>query len=531
MYQCINLNAQHGLLGKKVQGICKLWLEHPGAGAQIMIVRNGKVILEQCFGYGDIEKKTPITQDSIFAVASVTKQVTAMCIAILHERGLLDIDDDIRKYIPDLVKFPQLVTISNLLHHTGGLRESYEVWNLHKKEENALLNQENLTSVVAKQTELNFVPGTDFTYCNAGYLLLTHIVHRASGVPFCEFARKNIFEPLGMENTGFRLTPDTEISNMVTSYYDNGYRYMAAPSTNYSFGSGGMLSNCRDLMKLLPQYVEPTLICRETLEKVFLHIPPLQDGTVTNYACGVRIDDLDGYRVIQHGGVTSGYRTIVVVVPEENLMVALCSNTHNIPTTPAGKDITRAALGLPNRKRMTLNPALEKEVAPEDIAGVYYHENSGRIFCVRVENGIPQLQYMQEWVPLVQVGKNFYKLGRRNIIFAFGDGPVLNLDEEILHLRKTSDVTDPAIAAEYLGSYYSKEVDGWFDVTWEQGELCLLRNSVIKRVLHPVGEETFAYGSADRKSHIRFLRGEEGKVTGLAYMSAQIRCILYVKTE
>ena len=129
---------------QQIDSLFALWTEHQGAGGQLVVVHKGQTVYEQCYCYENAETRKPITQDSLFGVASVSKQITAMSIMILHDRGIISIDDDIRKYLPDVVKFPQTVTIANMLHHTSGLRECFELNSLRDKPEGFRLTNQSV---------------------------------------------------------------------------------------------------------------------------------------------------------------------------------------------------------------------------------------------------------------------------------------------------------------------------------------------------------------------------------------------------
>ena len=189
---------------KKIDELFKLWKENEGAGGQLLVTYKGETVFDKCYGYANIETGTPITQDTVFHVASVTKQITVMCVMILHERGLLNVFDDVRKYIPDLIAFPQPMTLKNMMNNVSGLRDQWEL--LHhsgRKMEDALV-QTDTRNIIARQRGLNFEPLEKYMYSNSNFTLLATIVERVSGKTLPEFAKENIFEPLGMTSTLIR---------------------------------------------------------------------------------------------------------------------------------------------------------------------------------------------------------------------------------------------------------------------------------------------------------------------------------------
>ncbi len=511
---------------QKIDDIFQLWMDHQGAGGQLVVVHKGETVYEQCYCYANAETKEPITQESVFSVASVSKQITAMSIMILQERGLLNIEDDIRKYLPDVVKFPEPVTISHMLHHTSGLRECYELVALYDRQPGEVTTVPLIVKLLSRQKSLNFTPGTQFSYSNSGYILLAVIVERLTGMTLNEFAQENIFKPLGMTHSRFRDRPDLVIPNCVKGHHDDGTRYTLVTNEPCTYGSGGLRSTARDLVKFMPQYVNPTLVSKELMEKVYLQIPPLADGTVTNYACGVRINELLGHKYYHHGGVNGGFRAFSVIFPDDDLVIAVNTNTYNIPIETAGRDVARVILGLPERKIGDLE-AFRGEGMP--VSGYYLSAKTGRRVQIKVDNGQVFVQFMGKWAPLTHLGDNLYKMGRRNITFAFDQ--VLTVDQEgavDTLTRLTEGVKDPD---SYTGTYYSDETMGTITVSNENGKLVLTAPSGNRCELHLTQPDTFCYGSLGSYGcQYVFNRAEDGTVTGVTYVASQITGLVFKKS-
>ena len=519
---------------QKIDKLFQLWKDNPGAGGQLVIKYKGDV-WETCYGYADIENQIPMTQDTVFNVASVTKQIVAMCIVMLHERGLLHMDDAVSKYLPEMMNYPQKITVSNLLHHTSGLREQYDLWRMHRKEEGETVSFANFYKMFARQRGLNFEPGDGFSYCNTGYTMLVEIANRVTGKPLHDFAKENIFDPLGMTSTHFVPCPEAENPRLSKSYADDGWEYYPIGGASYAYGSGGLRSTCRDMAKYITQYVNPTLISKETLQNIFLHIPPLKDGTVTNYACGVRINELAGHKYIHHGGVTAGFRTVTAIYPEDDLVITAYTNTYNIPIEVAGRDIARIILGLPERTLKNLDEYKTGPVDPQSTAGYYVRESTGNddfdthCYDIRCEDGKVCVYVGGDLVPLKNVGGNLYKMGRRDITFAFGDKPAILKEGALVALHKLERMTDPQKIDPILGTYYSEEVDGYVTVKTVEGAPVACVNDGMANDLYMREEDLFSFGSMSSPNKLRFVRDETGKVVGLQYMLPQVRCMDYKK--
>ena len=519
---------------QRIDSLFQLWKDNPGAGGQLLISYKGDV-WETCYGYADIENQVPMTQETVFNVASVTKQIVAMCVVMLHEQGVLNIDDPVSKYLPEMMNYPQKITLSHLIHHTSGLREQYDLWRMHRKAEGETVTFENFFKLFARQRGLNFDPQDGFSYCNTGYTMLVEIIKRVTGKSFHEFAKENIFEPLGMTNTGFIYAPEVEFAKESKSYGDDGWEYYPLDARSLVYGSGGMRSTCRDMAKYITQYVNPTLISKETLENIFLHIPPLKDGTVTNYACGVRIDEILGHKYIHHGGVTAGFRTVTAIYPDDDLIITAYTNTYNIPIEVAGRDIARIILGLPERKKKNLDEYVTKPIDPQSAAGYYVRDGGGKddfdthCYDIRCEDGKVYVYMGGDLVLLKPIGNNLYKMGRRDITFAFGEKPAILKEGALVALRKLERVEDPQKVDPILGTYYSEETDGYVTVKTENGAPVACVNDGMANDLYMREEDLFSFGSMSTPNKLRFVRDETGKVVGMEYMLPQVRCMSYAK--
>src|SRR5690349_3241656 len=192
-------------MAKQVDKVFAKWDRADSPGCALGVYRGGQIVYKRGYGMEDLNQDVHITPRTVFHVASMSKQFTAASIVLLAQQGKLSLDDDVRKYIPELPDFQQKITIRNLVYHTSGLRDQWALlelagWRYSKD----LITDEDVLSVLTRQKELNFKPGERHVYSNTGYTLLGLIVKRVSGLSLREFTIKNIFEPLGMTRTHFR---------------------------------------------------------------------------------------------------------------------------------------------------------------------------------------------------------------------------------------------------------------------------------------------------------------------------------------
>ncbi|MGZ7065335.1 MAG: serine hydrolase domain-containing protein, partial [Candidatus Aminicenantales bacterium] len=221
-------------LESKVDALFSKWNTLDSPGAAVVIVKDGMVIYRKGFGCAQLEYGVPITPSTVFHVASVSKQFTAMAITMLEEEAKLSADDDIRKYLPELADFGKTITIRHLLHHTSGLRDQWDLMVLSGWRMDDVITQAQIMDRLRRQKELNFPPGEQYMYSNSGFTLLAEIVTRVSGRPFTDWTRENIFLPLGMTSTHFHLDHQEIVRNRAYSYEGDAVKGFKQSVLNYA---------------------------------------------------------------------------------------------------------------------------------------------------------------------------------------------------------------------------------------------------------------------------------------------------------
>ncbi len=205
---------------KKFDALFTEWNKGICPGGQVLVRKDDKIIYKKNFGYADLENKIPVTDDTVFHIASVSKQVAVFCIMLLHEDGKLDIDHDIRKYIPDLVNFEEPVTIRNMINNVSGIRDQWALLMQTGVRIKDSITQKDALSLIAKQKHLNFKPLAEYLYSNSNFTLLAEIAERVSGKSLNEFATERIFKPLNMNKTFFKDSYRKRVPNLALSYFN-----------------------------------------------------------------------------------------------------------------------------------------------------------------------------------------------------------------------------------------------------------------------------------------------------------------------
>ncbi len=331
----------------QVRELFSRWTEGICPGGQILIRRNHETIYEQCFGYGNLENRIPITQDSIFHVASISKQFTVLAVLLLQEDGKLNVDDDIRQYAGDLVSFEEPVTIRQMFNNVSGIRDQWELLFMRGIKINDSIGMEDVNATIRLQKTLNFPPQEGYLYSNTGFHLLSVIVERLSGKTFPDFVKERIFTPLGMDHTMVRSSYCQVIPNLAYSYQDEGSSSFYYNPLNYSLYGPTSVNTCaRDLVRIIREYESPSLFSRETVDTV-LKAAVLKDGTEIEYCGGMMTHMFQGMKVYEHSGADAAYRGQLLWIPEKQLEIVVLSNTTSYMASKMSRKLAALVLGLP----------------------------------------------------------------------------------------------------------------------------------------------------------------------------------------
>jgi CubicO group peptidase (beta-lactamase class C family) len=327
-------------LTARVDRIFAPWDKPDSPGCALAVVKDGCVAYQRGYGSANLDYNVPISSESVFYIASLSKQFVAASVALLAQQGKLSLDDDVRKHIPELPDYGHTITIRHLIHHTSGLRGYLTLMQLAGMRWEDVHSEEEILDLVCRQKELNFAPGEQYRYCNTGYLLLAAIVKRVSGKSLRQFTEQELFQPLGMTHTHFHDDPTHVVKNRAISY---------APSANGAFrisylanwdkvGSGGLLTNAEDLVRWDRNFYDKKLGGEELLNTLHSR-GTLNDGTVPPYAFGLIVGEYKGLKTVSHGGSFMGFRTVLLRFPEQAFSVIILANLADVNPTALAKEV------------------------------------------------------------------------------------------------------------------------------------------------------------------------------------------------
>jgi CubicO group peptidase (beta-lactamase class C family) len=319
--------TQEDPLTKKVDQLFAAWDKPESPGAAIAIIKDGAIVYKRGYGSANLEYNVPITPQTVFHVASVSKQFTAFAIVLLANQGKLSLDDDIRKHLPEVPDFGKKITIRHLIHHTSGLRDQWTLLGMAGWRLDDVITKEHIMKMVRHQKELNFDPGAENLYSNTGYTLLAVIVERVSGQPFRDYTEANIFKPLGMTNTHFHDDHEQIVKNRAYSYTSAGAAggFKAAPLNYANVGATSLFTTAEDLARWVINFEDKKVGGADVIKQM-QQIGTLNSGKQLGYAFGLSIGPYRGLNTVGHAGGDAAYRSFVFWFPDQRFGVVALSN-------------------------------------------------------------------------------------------------------------------------------------------------------------------------------------------------------------
>ncbi|WP_084620213.1 serine hydrolase domain-containing protein [Agromyces italicus] len=308
-------------------------------GVAVGVYSDGRLIHHASAGLANVEFAAPVGIDTRFDIASMSKQFTATAALLLCRDGVLSLQDDIRTYLPEL-RLSQPVTIAQALRHTGGLPEWLALSAMAGRPLTRI-TQDQVLAFVAGLAELNFTPGTDFSYSNTGYVLIASIISRVTGKTLREFASERIFDPLGMTSTLFRDDSEQPLTGLADGYAVNQESVRRAGTEECAVGDGGLATNLVDLGHWFG-FLEDGRVLGTDLRDLLIDPAAFGSDSPRPYCFGLYHWEIGGEPVFGHSGGVPGYRSHLVVSPKTHLGVAVLSNNSSVDAA----ELAAAVLGI-----------------------------------------------------------------------------------------------------------------------------------------------------------------------------------------
>lgn len=511
-------------------------------GCAMGILRDGHIAYSRGYGMADLERAVPIAPSTLFDVGSVSKQFTAAAVLLLAADGKLSIDDDVRKYIPELPQYGTPITIDHLMHHTSGLRDYVALLSLSGIAYQDVSTNEQALAIATRQRALNFPTGARYEYSNTNYLLLALIVERASGESLADFVRQRIFDPLGMRNARIRDEHAMLVPNRALGYSPAGGREYKLAVVNWEqTGDGAAQISVEEALIWAHNFFEPRLGGRALVD-LLQERGKLSNGESINYARGLMVDSYRGLHRVHHGGAWLGYRAMLELFPDHDVAIAVFCNVDG--SNPAGLSRQIADVVLadamddspPPASAVKMTTATASSLPLERLVGRYF-DPDGHLILETVEHeGSLALKAFGAMLPLVATGPTSFALQGYpgTVEFSVRDGA--SVDSLVLRLEG-----DPATTAtrlppwsvdenrlrQYVGTFYSPELDVRWEMEIAESALALRRTTrkfeSRSEPLEAVMKDAFNGPSG----FVRFRRSDTGRITGFELSTARMRGIAF----
>jgi CubicO group peptidase (beta-lactamase class C family) len=503
----------------RVDEIFSEWNTDGSPGCAVGVTRYGEPVFERAYGMADLEHGVPNAPGTIFEGGSVSKQFTSAAVMLLVQDGVLTLDDDVRKWVPELPDYGTAITLHRLMTHTSGLRDWGSVAEISGwgREERAH-DHDDVIDILSRQSALNFEPGHEYSYSNSGFNLLAIVVARASGVPFAQFSTERIFAPLGMKDTQWRDDHRRIVRGRSSAYNRTGEGWEINRPVEYVHGNGGILTTVRDLAIWNEALTDGRLGGDEFIRLMHLE-GTLSDGTPMGYAGGLFVGDFAGVRSVTHTGSTAGYRAFLGRYPEQGLSVAMLCNASNVATGTTGGEIARAFLG--SAAQPDVEPDYAGMAASLDLRpyeGRYRNPVTGEAVEIRVRDGVaragrtPLLPLSQAEFQVGADAGHRYVFDRANdVVSGFREEGALSVDRR--YDRVTPWTPTAGELQELVGTYRSEDAETTYVVRTDGQTVTIWQRPANTEELTPLYRDGFAMGGG---RVVRFRRDADGTVSSLS---------------
>lgn len=530
-------------LTKKIDAVFKQWNKPNSPGCAVGIVRGDSLIFAKGYGLANLEYGVLNTPKTLFHMASVSKQFTAYSIVMLARQGKLNLDDDIRKYLPWFPNLGARITIRNLLNHTSGIRDQWQLLAIAGTRLDDVITQDQIIKILSKQQGLNFKPGEKYMYSNSGFTLLAEIVKAVSGKTLRQFTDSAIFKPLGM--TATHIHDDyTEIEKGRSYSYDRkDDDHYANSILSYSVsGATSLFSNVNDLAKWLMNFYQYKAGTRADIDTLTTN-GRLNDGTKEDYAKGIVNDTYHGYKRYQHNGADAGYRTFIEVFPDLKMGFIVLCNLGDMNPEALGGQVADLFIADKNASvRKTKRQTNPEKLSAEDTSflkkrmGDYIASNGTTIGLELHKDGLYYQVGANKLRMIKDTANTYYMLLAPTIRIKFSPTATNtctllagSFELDFTRYEKVAVKNDEMLKL-YTGTYYSPELDCNYRIILKDHQLYLTNAKYDDQKLTLIEGD----GLIDDDwwmNRLLITRNNRKQITGFEVNSGRVMHVKFVKTK
>lgn len=531
-----SVHGQSLPIESQVDALFAEWNSPSKPGASVAVVQNGKVVFAKGYGMANLEYGIPNSPATVFHIASISKQFTAFAVLLLADEGKLSMDDDVRKFIPEVPDFGKTITLRHLVTHTSGMRDQWNLLAMAGWRLDDVITKDHVLTLVSRQKELNFNPGDEYYYCNTGFTLLAEVVARVSGKSFAEFTKERIFDPLKMTNTLFYDDHQKIVKNRAYSYALSGSEYKKSVLSYANVGATSLFTTVEDLALWAINFKSPVAGNKHIIEQMNGEAV-LNNGKTFGGAMGQFVNKHKGLVQIQHGGADAGYRTYFGRFPDQDFAVIVFSNfggfnpgerAMKIADLYLAKDYVEMPLAKTGKPKYKKLPAKQLE----SFSGNYWNEKErfGRRIYVKQDT----LRYWRgenSENPLAPINDNTFQMlnveADLKVRFESIDHVptmivVENEGEPSLFTSYNPITYSASELASFVGSYYSDELGTSYEISVVNDKLIASHLRTGKIEMTQVKDDIFQ-GNRWYFSFVEFVRNGDNAIIGCKVSSGRVR--------
>ena len=514
-------------------------------GAAVRVWREGRTVFSNTYGMANLAYGIPFEADTRTNIGSTSKQFTAFAIMLQAERGLLSLDDDIRKHVPELPKFDHTIQVKHLITHTSGLREFLNLLRMtgRRTDHGDWIDRHELIDIVQRQPALQNVPGAEYNYNNTAFGLAAVIVERTSGVDFHVFMQENVFGPLGMTRSMVRPSNRHIVPDMSEGYTPGPDGYRQIGDLGGAVGAGTVYTSIGDLQTWVENYANPRVGTRESIDEMMTSFV-LNDGEESGYGYGLRVAEQGGLKQVSHGGADVAHRSMLVYFPEINAGITTQSN-HAQFNSGVAYELAAAFFKDAMEEEAPAAEGAEFDAAdydPEDFdefVGRYALDAAPDFILTFTREGDTFYTQAtgQQRLEIVPTSESNFRLLAVDASVTFLRGEDGEVEGLTLHQNGDNHATrlegeeaeawtpDEAALADFAGRFYSEELETFYDIVLEDGELVLHHRRLDRATLTPGEEDRFSGGNFS----FEFERDRNGQVSGFYLSNVRTRDVRFAR--
>ncbi len=508
-------------------------------GLSVGVVKDGELIYHDSRGLMNLEYDIPINDSTVFGIASITKQFTSACIAILEKQEKLSVNDDIRMYIPEMAFYGDTIRIKHLLNHTSGIRNHNVLLDLSGFDYNHCgYTNKMIQRLMFRQKGVNNKPGDKMLYSNTNYVLLALIIERVSNMQIHQFAQNELFTPLGMNNTFYASELNQVVKNRAYSYYKEGEVFKQPKSLTLCVGAGGMRSTVTDLAIWMQVFLDSTQSFSYISDFV-TKLSSLNNGEEMQHARGMFVTPYRNHLTLNHSGRDWGMRSQFICIPDLNLGVIVYTNSEQINAVNLSYKILD--LWIQESKEID-SPKEVYHPSTEDLAnftGHYQEVNSDLKMHILVKNDTlnAQSSYGADPTPLAaNSNTSFSRMDNASVKYSFLSDQdseadlLVDFGGAIFYFQRIELAQNPnQNISEYAGTYFSEELDVTYELQVYDKELVLNYPNNQGLILKEGEKDVFG---SNRRTKYSFVRENNNNVISF-YAAAEgtVKDILFKKVN